>query len=421
MSKLDRVVNFYAAQFQDLGFEVVGDGHISYKTSTALKPVTVSGNRLTLPTKPILAAGDYSQLMVFHPLAEQFGTSLSPILNSLKIYVAMSIAQKLTKLLVAIAATASDAGSHKKLGGKLSKIIGSFGEMDKTTYKAVTSIATKLLDKPEHRIVNILMRNGGKEKALRSTIITFPIVNVLKEAFESDTRECVGVTLRKRDLEPIYRLFEYVTGGEAITSTSNDRTAPYYHSLLTGFSEICNNINEIINLFKAKSPMVASIELYELTWLEELGEGWDEFASSHHGVAPVMDDNRPVVEDVKVDSALEEKRNEVYNTTAIERPAKRSINDVVEDTRLVSGYDDRPARRDVEPSHSPRTSINDFGNNRSRSRGREEERPRGRSVYTDDRNQSSVRNGRRSIGIDEFGGGSSGGSRSRNSERRPSW
>lgn len=412
MSKLDRVVDNYAALFQDLGFEVVGDGYISYKTSSGLKPVTASGNRITLPTKAVLSKGEYDKLMVFHPLAEQFGTSLSPVLSAIKLYTSMSLAQKLTKLVVAIAHIASDPTSHKKLGVKLSKVIGGFGDMDKTTCKAVTSIATKMLDKPEHRIVNILMRNGGKEKALRSTVITFPIVNALKEAMENDTRECVGVTLRKRDLEPVYRLFEYVTGGVAITSSSDDRTAPYYHSLLTGFNEACLKINEIINLFKAKSPMVETIELYDLVWAEELGEGWDEFASNHHGVAPVMDDNRPVVEDAKVASALEEKREEVYNTTAIEKPATRSINDVVEDTRLVSGYDDRTSR--------PRTNISDFGPKRGRHERAREEEPRSRSVYSDDRDRSSVRAGRRSIGIDDFNGGSSRSS-NRSPSRRPSW
>ena len=132
-----------------------------------------------------------------------------------------------------------------------------------------------------------------------------------------------------------------------------------------------------------------------------------------------MDDNRPVVEDAKVASALEEKREEVYNTTAIEKPATRSINDVVEDTRLVSGYDDRTNRTREEESR-PRTSISDFGPTRGRHERTREEEPRSRSVYSDDRDRSSVRAGRRSIGIDDFNGGSSRSS-NRSPSRRPSW
>lgn len=401
--KLMDVIDFYSAQLSDLGLEVVGDGMISYKNADGdLKPVTIAGDRLCLPTRELLKEGNWDNRTVFHPLAEQFSSSLSPVMNALKGYIQVSLTQKYMQLIVALGEVASDPSRHKSLGTKISKILGEIGEMDDKTFKSIKTLVRKVMDAPETRLANLLIRNGIQEKALKVTVATHPIVEGLAEAVTAGNNVYLGTTLRKKDLEPISNLFHFVTD-EGSSYESDDRTAPAYHSLMKAWLDKASSINELISSLQSKIPAVKTITKYELEWagLLESDKTFDKFAASHHGVAPVLPGLRPTVEDEEVVDIVEEKRKNVFESDDIAKPeSRRSIRD-----------------QEEEPAHSGRRSINDVVNRPTRDRGRERHverepaRSSRRSVYSSNEREPVRGTRRQGPSINDFVSGSRGRSR----------
>lgn len=373
MSKLDTVIDFYEEQLTDLSLEVVGDGFVTFvNKDDESKPVSISSKRLCLPTKALLKEAIWDERVVFHPLAEQFMTDLSPIMNALKNYISVSLTMKMSVMAVAIAEFIAEPERHKGASSAVGKLLKALGDIDSKTVTAIKSIIRKIGDVPESRLVNILLRNGDDEKSLRSCIITHPIVDALELAAQNGDVEFMGMkTLRKMDLAPLALLFRYVVG-EKIVVSSNDRTAPYYEALLLAWKESAEHLNDIHGVFKTKVPAIKEIGPYELKWVEQL-DNFADFANKHHGVAPPLPGNRPVATapvaktsrrgDAAMD-ALTARAEKMYATdtiavedTVIPERVRPTAGDVEEPPVRRSGRlserDDRPSQRSIYDYSNP--------------------------------------------------------------------
>lgn len=390
MSKLDTVLEFYTRQFNDLGLPVGENGLVSYKRKDDLKPLTVSGHRMCFPTHALLREAEWDNRIVFHPLAEQYSTELSPILNALKSYIVVSLTTKLSLLAMQLAELGADASRQKGLGKEAGSILKEIGPIDEAVVRHVKAILKLIGDAPERRLVNILMKNSNGGAHLRNCIITFPLVEQIETAFDKGESSVLGVNIiDPKDKPTILKLFKYITGDKVITG-SNDRTAPYYDCLLLGWLHMAEHFNAQHKLWKSKIPVLKTEVLaYELEWRDIMDAGFSAFAENHHAVAPPLPGTRPVA-DVETEEVVETTRRQserVYETDRVhvggarsledfgtprrterprererdvpervsrERPARSLTLDSFGSGGRSSRRDDEPRRRDSRPSRSGR-------------------------------------------------------------------
>lgn len=379
MSKLDTTIDFYSGILHDLSLSVVGDGLVTFINKDGdSKPVCIGGKRLCLPTKALLKEAQWDERVVFHPLAEQFSTNLSPVLDATKNYVVVSLTMKMSIMLVALAELIADPSRHKGLSSKAAKLLKQVGELDDKTVAAVKSILRKISSAPETRLVNVLLKNGDDEKALRTCVITFPIVEALEQAAAKEDTNVFGMkTLRKLDLAPLATLFRYVAG-ETVLQPSNDRTAPYFEALLVSWRKVAEHVNTLVETFQSKVPAIKDIGGYTLDWVQHL-DNFADFANKHHGVAPPLPGNRPIVIDEEVLDVVGAQTDRAFegNDVSLEvRPTRQmSIKDRDLDGDDGSIRRSRPQQDDIDrPSVKQGRSVYDFGHTSTPRRGRDDDR-----------------------------------------------
>lgn len=388
MSKLNDVIDFYSGQLDDLSLSVVGDGLVTFINKDGdSKPVCIGGKRLCLPTKALLKEAQWDERVVFHPLAEQFMTNLSPVMDAFKNYVAVSLTLKLSVTCIALAELIADSSRHKGLSSKAAKLLKQVTDVDDKTVTAVKSIIRKIGSAPESRLVNVLLKNGDGEKALRTCVITFPIVEALEEAARTgDTNVFDMKTLRKLDLASLATLFRYVVG-ENIVCSSNDRTAPYYEAMLLAWREAAEHYNGVVETYQSKVQALKDQGPYGLDWVERV-DNFAEFASKHHAVAPPLPGNRPIVVDEESIDKVASRVDEAFEGKGVvleERSTTRQMS--VRDRDADDGSIRRSAsQRDVEdrPSVKQGRSVYDF----VRGNGRETARSERGGRYERDRDDS---------------------------------
>lgn len=293
-SKLETLVKFEADVLRDVGvFDATGEGLLSYMADDIPKPVVIANKRLCLTTREILSAGQWDNRMAFSPLSEQISQGPSPVLNAFKEYVQLRLKETFKAVALGLMELAIDTKRHKGLKADAAKFLTQVVEADQKTYDTLVRVLNAVAAAPEKRLVSLFLKNGGENGALRSCVVSFPIMD---DAKEEDTTTFFGVKMARKtkDKHLIVALLEYVLGGEeerkSFTKSSSDGEAPYFHSLLLSFHAMAARLNKLIDTHKAGISQLADVR-FELAWTEQLVD-FTNFAATHSRAVPALPGNR---------------------------------------------------------------------------------------------------------------------------------
>jgi hypothetical protein len=370
MSKQEAVLEFSANVLKDVGvFDASGEGFLSYLAGDLPKPVTIGPKRLCLPVRAILDDGQWDQRIAFAPLAEQISQGPSPVLNAFKEFVQLRLKETFKAVILSLMELAIDQKRHKGLKADAAKFLQLLVEADQKTMDTLVRVLNAVGTAPEKRLVSLFLKNGGEGGALRSCVVSFPI---MEDAPAEDTTTFFGVKMARKtkDKHLIVNLLEYVLGNEeerkAFTKSSNDGEAPYFHSLLLSFHAMATHLNKLIDRHKAGCSHLDGLR-FELAWTEQLVD-FTNFAHTHGRVIPVLPGNRG------------KEREEAIKKEALELSAD-DLGLAEEDRpRRNSDERDRERNRRDEPERerswrdSRREEPEDRGSRRDRDYDREEPR-----------------------------------------------
>lgn len=346
--KSDALNEFYRSQLVDLDLVVEEDGKVSFKSDGDVMPLMIANERVTLPLRNVIKDPDLKGIALYHPLSEQFSTALPPILNGLKGYIQLNLTMKYMAGIVGIAELLADTSRHSKLTSKVGKIVKNFGNIDDKSVKSIGSLLGKISSAPEKRLVNILM-TPAEDGALRSTIITSPIVDLMREALDNNEIEVHGVKFRRKDFAQVVELFELVVGSKDGSSkqvfNSSDRIAAYYDSLMMGFKACAEHWNYLHGLFSKVAPIFKEAGSYSLEWGDAV-EDFANFASTHASIVPTANTSRPAGD------MIESLKRRTLSGEGISKDEEAPVSR-------------RSTRREEEEDEGPRRrSISEFGNGR---------------------------------------------------------
>lgn len=417
MSKKEAVLEFEAAVLKDVGvFDASGEGFLSYLADDIAKPVTIGNKRLCLPTSDILEDGQWERRIAFAPLAEQISQGPSPVLNAFKEFVQLRLKETFKAVILALMELAIDQKRHKGLKADAAKFLQLLVEADQKTMDTLVRVINALGTAPEKRLVSLFLKNGGEGGALRSCVVSFPIMD---DAGDEDTTTFFGVKMARKtkDKHLIVNLLEYVLGNEeerkAFTKSSNDGEAPYFHSLLLSFHAMASHLNKLIDRHSPACSTLAGLR-FELAWTEQLVD-FTNFAATHGRAIPVLPGNRGKERDEAVKKEALELGGDDLGLVEEDRPRRNSDERDRERNRREEGNRERTWRDSRREEPEDRDRDRDRGE-RDEGGGRSLAEILGRSGRDRDRDDDRDR-GRRDEGRR---GGRDGGRNSRYSSRRGS-
>lgn len=422
MSKQEAVLEFETNVLKDVGvFDASGEGFLSYLADDLPKPVTIGPKRLCLPTRQILDDGTWDRRIAFAPLAEQISQGPSPVLNAYKEYVQLRLKETFKAVILALMELAIDQKRHKGLKADAAKFLQLLVEADQKTMDTLVRVLNALGSAPEKRLVSLFLKNGGEHGALRSCVVSFPI---MEDAAAEDTTTFFGVKMARKtkDKHLIVSLLEYVLGNEeerkAYTKSSNDGEAPYFHSLLLSFHAMATHLNKLIDRHKAGCSSLAGLR-FELLWTEQLVD-FTNFAATHGRAIPVLPGNRGKEREEAIKKESLELEGDDLGLAEEDRPRRgdSDVRDRERNRRDDRDRDERPRRDEGRRSErdEPRVEID-----RDSSGGRSLADILGRAGRDrdDDRDEPRRGSSRRDGGRDR-GGRGDGGRNSRYTSRRGS-
>jgi len=307
-TKLETLLDFDTKVLGDVGvFDNDGGGMLSY-TGRDGKPkaVTISGKRLVLPTQQFLRDGDWEKRIAWHPLSEQINEGPSPVLNATKNYITERLKLTFRELALALMELAAEEKRHKALTAKAGKYLVTLPGADQKVVDTLRKVLDSVGDAPEKRSITMFLKNGGKNGALRSCMVSFPILDESETEVE-DGATFFGVKMprKTKDKQLILSLFEYILGDkdyrETYTQSSSNSDAPYLHCLLLSFQVLAERFNKLIEVHVAACPQLSGFK-FGLGWLENMND-FDNFAKVYGVAVPSLPGNSGVTASEPEDSS----------------------------------------------------------------------------------------------------------------------
>ncbi len=371
MKKLDDLNLFYAQQLMDVGvYDVDGSGMLSFKIGDGTAPVLLKKKRLVLPTEEFLREGDWEQRTAFNPFSEQLNCGPSDVLNGFKDYIRVTCGDKMVKIAMLLMHNVVHS-DKTTVSPKSMDLHTQLAEADEKTLDTLTSVVKEISNKPDKRLISILLKTNQGTGYLRSSIVSFPI---FKDADSSDTTHFFGVKMprKTKDKRLIVDLLKYVTGTtqqEEYTFGSNDRTAPFYHALLQSFEKLATHLNVIIDRHSGDVEGLSDLR-FNLAWVDTL-KVFPTFAQTAGAVAPPTPGNRgELIDGNRADLSV---YSDTSESTTVEPKMEKSL----EGTESYVSYRER-LRLDRDDRRDRRDDRDYRDRDRDRDRRDRDDRPRRR-------------------------------------------
>lgn len=350
MSKHSDLLGFYSEILQTVGpFDATGDGLLSYKQGDTVLPVTIDKKRLVLPVKAVLQSPDWDKIIGFHPFSEEITQSPSPVLNNYKLYWMLRHTETIKALAVGLAELAHDIPRHKKLPAKLSKYTDKAPDADEKCVDTLNKVLNTISEAPERRLVNIFMKNGGEGGVLRSSMISFPILDDL-DSDDLTTLAGVKMPRKTKDKTVIRAIFEFILGDaeerKQYSAGSADDNAPYLHSLLLANAKLAKRLDNLITLYEKYIPSLSDYK-FTLGWTElvEDKDAFNKFANTAGAAVPPLPGNRGKEKDSVKPADAGKVFGNNNGSTKLDLPWEDSTTDKVEEAPRRSYAEPEPERK----------------------------------------------------------------------------
>lgn len=283
MSQTLTILDFYKKVLHALNFQIEDGDLISFVgPDGGVRPTTVDGRRLVLPTEKLMRDGFGDDFQPFHPICENIARKgASPVLATLQRTAKAMVAYYINELAEQLLTVAADSSLHKDLPPECSEYLKKVPQADKKTLSAFKELMKRAIAK--NQLITFYLKNGGKyqgDKVNRMCVVRFPIMVLL----ETEEDSVLGVKLRKKDKKTISALLHYVVpfgeDPEEYSAGSDSRVAPFFDAFLKAYAKIAKQINKLVHRYaKPLNLDMKSINLGYEKGLEDLGQFYDKLPS----------------------------------------------------------------------------------------------------------------------------------------------
>lgn len=268
------LLQFYEALLMTAGMSVSKDGNVNIILANRKDPMTIGGKRLVIPTEEQLKTPDFSNRVVFHPMAENIlageSQAFAKFRSAMVRRINLVVGTQLNQLMLLAASPAE----HKKLTPDQSAYLVALKDADEKCVQTLKKILLQIpYDDNNNSLVSIYIKRNGMyqgHKTPRVAIVTFPFYKKLIEA--ENSRELYGVKLRVRDWECIKALLEYIIPQiadpkEEYNAGSDSKIAPYTIAFMMAVNRIITVLNETTDLYFSEDEEVYSQLHFRNDWL----------------------------------------------------------------------------------------------------------------------------------------------------------
>jgi hypothetical protein len=246
------LIDVYRQLLKTANLTVTADNMISGTLLGETEPVLVEGKRLVLPTDEFQAA-DKSEIVLFHPLAEQITRGSSPVLDkyrALLVHHLDMVASLQMKHLLRIASTAE---LHKDLSPDQSEFLSFVKEADEKTMELLEKVLDVMeMGQTARQPVSIFLKKTGTlagKRHKRVGVVSFP----LWQELQKPEQDIWGVACRKKDKETLTALLEFmfpqIGEPEAYNRGSDSGIATNLHALMQAALAVIEALNDITQTF----------------------------------------------------------------------------------------------------------------------------------------------------------------------------
>ena len=264
---MEQLSQFYRQVMESINLQIDEHGNAMYIGHDGPMPFLVSDGRkkfaIIHPTRESLRLQDPTKQWAFHPLCESVVRGQSPMLKALRQGCMARLEMSIGMLMVQLLELAADTEKHSKISAKGLDLLRHIPKADVETVERMGKILN-VLNGEDRKFINFYVKQGGEvrgQQAQRSTIVTFPFA----KEFTNAERRIYTVDLRKKDMETIPALFDWLFPGSQDINTysagSSSAVAPYFHSLMTAYVSVAKRINQVYDIFKKHLEPEVHIQL----------------------------------------------------------------------------------------------------------------------------------------------------------------
>jgi hypothetical protein len=280
-----KLLQLYEALLQTAGFTVSEDGAVSTVLTGKEEPTLISGKRLVIPTRQQQMVGDFSNRVMFHPMAENIMKGETTAMSRFRTALNMRINLTVAALLGQLAHIASSTELQAKLDhSQTHYITGVDKSDDKTELNIVKLISNMDIADASTNFVRLSIKrsavlNGNKH--IRGCIVDFPLLNELKAALESGKYTVQHTKLRKQDVVNAIALLEAIlpraneTDEDAYSVGVNTTTAPTVEALMLSVYKLVKDLNKVVSLFFEKGTDEYNAFHFRTDWYKHIKNASD--------------------------------------------------------------------------------------------------------------------------------------------------
>lgn len=280
-----KLLQLYEALLQTAGFTVSEDGAVSTVLTGKEEPTLISGKRLVIPTRQQQMVGDFSNRVMFHPMAENIMKGETTAMSRFRTALNMRINLTVAALLGQLAHIASSTELQAKLDhSQTHYITGVDKSDDKTELNIVKLISNMDIADASTNFVRLSIKrsavlNGNKH--IRGCIVDFPLLNELKAALELGKYTVQHTKLRKQDVVNAIALLEAIlpraneTDEDAYSVGVNTTTAPTVEALMLSVYKLVKDLNKVVSLFFEKGTDEYNAFHFRTDWYKHIKNASD--------------------------------------------------------------------------------------------------------------------------------------------------
>lgn len=358
------LLDFYKGMLAAAGVNVDENGYAINTVAGVNQAVTISGKRLVLPTKEVLAGGMWDKVVAFHPASESVIRGESPVLRKLRTGFQNRINFIVMSMLEASFILAANTELHAKFSPTQNTLLrvlsGVEGEKSIKAARAVTAALD--LSSPDSKFVNLYIKKEGIVKGQtfkRACIVSFPFYQCKETADPIIFGKKIE---RQKDKKSIIAFIEHLlpksdTPGEYDVGSA-DLNTPSLCCLLEAVGNIFVQLNNFVLLYKDLLPLAgeqfADVDQFvtDLYWYDGL-----DHITKYRSLVPALDGNQGVaskVEDVSTNNTaakytLKDRDNAIPAATTVTQHAAAPVQSQQQSTAPVA-----------PDTGIPKVSFNDY-------------------------------------------------------------
>lgn len=263
-----KMIDFYKSILNAGAMAADEQGLISAHVAEMTLPISVGEKRLVLPLTHHVANPNKSDIVIFHPLAENILRGESDVMAKFRTNVNLKLNMVVQDLIVQLIALS---GSNRQLKPEMLGLLSRVSDADDTMIENYRSLFKAMpFGNSEKCVVHIFIKKNAQLEGKthrRGAIVSFPLYEELLTAKNT----VYGVKMRKKDIANLKEILEGIFPGieekDRWSRPSQSDTCPTLDALLRACLALGSCVNSIVEDFEEELVGVDVLR-YDGDWVE---------------------------------------------------------------------------------------------------------------------------------------------------------